>query len=201
MSALSPTPALSAAGPRPGQSFARQSRTHVAPVDIDPCQRPAIAVGAVAVELDATAGKKLRQPRGRPTGKKTLRLAAPVHLRRVDPLDPDLLAGQPQRVAIDDTGDALAWATDRHCASRPGKNPGRRGNHGDHTLHNRFSPAAPIRHLGTFEAEALRRAGPFTLPATGETIARDLASAIAMVAFVASVAVILAAIFNGGAPA
>lgn len=52
-----------------------------------------------------------------------------------------------------------------------------------------------------FEGEALRSAGPFNPTATGETVARDLASAIAMVAFVASVAVILAAILNGGGPA
>lgn len=63
------------------------------------------------------------------------------------------------------------------------------------------SPAPRRIHLGVFEGEALRRAGGFSAPRLhDDRLDRDIAAAVAIVAFVASVAVVIAGILNVGVP-
>ena len=63
------------------------------------------------------------------------------------------------------------------------------------------SPAPRRIHLGVFEGEELRRAGGFSAPRLQEDrLDRDIAAAVAIAAFVASVAVVIASILNVGVP-
>ena len=61
---------------------------------------------------------------------------------------------------------------------------------------------APRRiHLGVFEGEALRRAGGFSPSGRQQDrLGRDIAAAVAIVTFVASVAVLVAGILKVGVP-
>lgn len=74
-----------------------------------------------------------------------------------------------------------------------GKNPDDRSNKSSHGLH----PSVGQRHLGTF-GDASKGYDPFCAPE--QSFAQDLASAVAMVAFLASAVVVLAGVFSVGVP-
>lgn len=195
-----PTPAFAPAGPRSRQPFAKHLLADVSPVGENLGQRASVAIRPRPAQIDRLSRQQARKGEGGAAGKHALGLAAPIRLRRIDPVEPDLFPSQPERVAVDDAGDALARPAQRQGggmvrAMADGRD---RQNGSDDRVSHRLLPRNPRTHLGTFQGEALRRAGSFSPPR--ETPARDLASAVAMVAFLASAVVVLAGVFSVGVP-
>lgn len=201
MSSASVTPSLPLAAPRACVSLADQHFADIAPRRPHDHKGAAETVDAAAAQLQTAGRKQFGKAQLRSLRGDTFAATAAFDLRSIDALDAKLLARKPERVTVDNTADPFSLAAKRQRGNRAGlRNDCERKDQCRSEHPHRFSSQSRSIHLGTFEGEALRRAGLSAAHHDG-TVLRDLASAFAALALWSSVAFLLFATFAPELPA
>lgn len=190
LSSLLNAPRLALAAPLSGVTFANKRSADIPSACVDTRKRAAKAILPVAPQGNCPRIEQVAQPSPRPARSLALGPAAPVHLRRVDAFDTDLLAVQPEGIAVDDAGNTPTLAAHAERTARRSRRleyRQRRNHHGERQSSHQSPDSSTIIHLGTFEGENKRRAA-----AHAGSLAQDLAGLAAMLAFCASLALVVA---------
>lgn len=103
---LSIAPRLPMPAPAPGEPFANQRRADRDVAGSDERQRAPVAIAALPIEPDRAGRQQLREAAPGAQGQCALGSAFPGQFGRVDIGDPDLLAIEPEGVAIVDASGA-----------------------------------------------------------------------------------------------